>query len=305
MTKLTLLLIAVGLTSANSETTHLFDGETLKGFKVIPADQANLWRVEDGAITAGDQKTKIAKNSFLCTTADFTDFEFTCEFKIAGDPKTGMINSGIQFRSYHKNNQVVGYQADIGDPKWWGCIYDEHRRNKVLAASDMEKLNPVLKRDDWNTYTIRCVGPEITLTINGVKTVTYTEPDDKIARKGFIAPQIHSGGTAQVWFRKLTLTPISKLSASTTSEPELLSLLNTNGVSDKKLITTLNSLAKIPSLAEDTFATLAADPNVSPKVRAAAVRTLAASKTPYSKKRIAALWPDLPDKIKPALKHLK
>ena len=28
-------------------------------------------------------------------------------------------------------NEAIGYQADMGDPEWWGCLYDESRRDKV------------------------------------------------------------------------------------------------------------------------------------------------------------------------------
>jgi hypothetical protein len=38
--------------------------------------------------------------------------------------------------------------VDIGDPEWWGSIYDESRRNKVVAKSDISAVNKVLKRGD-------------------------------------------------------------------------------------------------------------------------------------------------------------
>jgi hypothetical protein len=193
----------------------LFDGKSLEGWTVVPADQARHWRVEDGVITAGDGKTEIEKNSFLCTAAEFGDFELRFEFKLAGDPATGFINSGLQFRSAKsEDGHVSGYQADIGDPGWWGCLYDEHRRNKVLAASDMKALEPVLKRGDWNSYVVRCEGPRVQLFINGVKSVDYSEPDPDIPRSGLIAPQLHGGGAAQVWFRNLVVAPLAPADAS-------------------------------------------------------------------------------------------
>src|SRR5688572_32109944 len=57
----------------------------------------------------------------------------------------------------------------------------------------MEELNKVLKRDDWNDYVIRCEGKRIQLFVNGMRTVDFTEPDDKIENYGVIAVQIHSG----------------------------------------------------------------------------------------------------------------
>src|SRR5204863_2015731 len=87
----------------------------------------------------------------------------------------------------------------------WGSIYDESRRNKVLAQSDMAKLNKVLKRGDWNDYEIRCDGRRIRTYINNVLGVDYTEPDEKIPQEGRIGLQIHSGGPAEVWFKDISI----------------------------------------------------------------------------------------------------
>jgi hypothetical protein len=100
---------------------------------------------------------------------------------------------------------MAGYQCDIGDPSWWGSIYDESRRNKVLAQSDMEALNKVLKRGDWNSYTIRAEGLRIRTYINGVLAVDYTETDSSLPQWGRIGFQVHGGGTAQAWFKDITI----------------------------------------------------------------------------------------------------
>ena len=149
---------------------------------------------------------KIPANTYLHTLKEYEDFEFRCLFKLTGDPKTGMINSGIQYRSVLEKGTIVGYQADIGDG-YWGDIYDEHRRAK-LVGGDLSTLRHVLHKDGWNSYTIRCRGNLHELYINGVKTCEYTEKDATIPRKGVIAVQIHSGGVAQVAFRDLTITEL-------------------------------------------------------------------------------------------------
>jgi len=204
----------------------LFDGKTLAGWET--SDTA-LWRVEDGAIVAGNGRDKIPRNTFIFSKESFRDFEFRCEFKLTGDPKTGMINSGIQFRSERMGNgQPKGYQADMGDPAWWGGIYDEHRRNKLLIASNMEDLNKVLKRDDWNEYVIRCEGARSRLWINGLLTSDYVEKDVGIPKSGRFAFQLHSGGAAKMSFRNITietfevpespLTPAQQLKTFTVPE---------------------------------------------------------------------------------------
>lgn len=181
----------------------LFDGKTLTGWKVTnPADK-NLWKVADSAITGGDGMQKIKSNSYLQTEQEFEDFEFRCLFRLSGDPREGMINSGIQYRSKVIDNNMVGYQADIGDG-YWGDIYDEHRRGK-LVGGDLSVLKRLLRKDGWNSYIIRVKGNQHTLYINGVKTCDYTEKDPSVPAKGIIAIQLHSGGAAIIQFRDVII----------------------------------------------------------------------------------------------------
>jgi hypothetical protein len=98
---------------------------------------------------------------------------------------------------------MVGYQLDMGDPSWWGSLYDESRRNAVLAQSDMDAVNPVLRRGDWNDYEIHCDGPRVRASINGLQTIDYVEPDDSIEQSGRIGLQIHGGGKAEAWYRHI------------------------------------------------------------------------------------------------------
>ncbi|MBE3070097.1 MAG: DUF1080 domain-containing protein, partial [Planctomycetes bacterium] len=107
------------------------------------------------------------------------------------------------------SHEVSGYQADIA-VGWWGKLYDESRRNKVLAGPDDETLKKALKPGEWNAYEVRAVGDKITLKLNGTTTVDYTEPEppEKAARRGLIAVQIHGGGPMEVQFRRIRLKEI-------------------------------------------------------------------------------------------------
>ena len=181
----------------------LFDGKTLAGWKVTnPADK-DLWKVVDSVITGGDGTHKIKSNSYLQTEQEYGDFEFRCLFRLSGDSRTGMINSGIQYRSKVIDNNMVGYQADIGEG-YWGDIYDEHRRGK-LVGGDLSVLKRLLRKDGWNSYIIRVKGNQHTLYINGVKTCDYTEKDPSVPSKGIIAIQLHSGGAAVIQFRDVVI----------------------------------------------------------------------------------------------------
>jgi hypothetical protein len=188
------------------KTISLFDGKTMSGWKTIDPAELRLWTVADSALKSGDGVNKIETNRYLLTTKEYGDFEFRCLFRLSGDAKTGMINSGIQYRSFVKDGKMIGYQADIGNG-YWGDIYDEHRRGKLIGG-DMRTLRHLLKEDGWNSYIIRCKGNRHELYINGVKTCDYIEKDEKIPKKGVIAVQIHSGGVAQVEFKDLVLTEL-------------------------------------------------------------------------------------------------
>ncbi len=183
-----------------AEPVSLFDGKTFKGWE---GDTNKSFRIEDGAIAGGSLTERVPRNEFLCTTRPYTNFVLRLKFKLVGSG----ANAGVQVRTKRipNHHEVSGYQADMGDPSWWGALYDESRRNRVLAKPDMEKLEKSLKRDDWNEYVIRCEGKRIVLSINGVQTVDYTEPDESIPQQGVICLQIHGGPPSEAWYKDITI----------------------------------------------------------------------------------------------------
>ncbi len=197
------LLAAACWTLEAGQTVSIFDGQTLVGWE---GETNKTWRLEDGVIVGGSMERNVSQNEFLCTTRPYTNFVLKLKFKLTG--KSGFINAGVQFRSQRVKtppNEMRGYQADIGDPEWWGCIYDEGNRNRVVARSDMAEVNRVLKRNDWNNYEIRCDGRRMHLFVNGLQTVDYTEPEPQIEQWGFIGLQIHGGAVAEVRYKDITM----------------------------------------------------------------------------------------------------
>jgi hypothetical protein len=185
-------------------TMSIYNKSSLEGWNIHPSEYQDLWKIENGVIIGGDGKNNIKENNYLYSTEVYSDFEFRCLFRLTGDASTGLINSGIQYRSNIINNNMVGYQADIGNG-YWGDIYDEHRRGK-LVGGDLETLKHILSENGWNSYTIRCKGNFHEIFINGVKTSEYEEKNPEIPKSGLIGIQLHSGGNAKIEFRDLTLT---------------------------------------------------------------------------------------------------
>ncbi len=186
---------------AHAAPVPLSDGKTFDGWE---GDIAGTWRIEAGAFVGGSLAEKVPHNEFLCTKKEYGDFELRLKFKLTGTE--GMINGGVQFRSQRIPNhfEVSGYQADLGDG-FWGALYDESRRKKVLVMPDKEAALKALKRDEWNDYVIRCEGPHIQIWLNGLKTVDFTEPEEGIARKGILGVQIHGGGKAQAFYKDMVI----------------------------------------------------------------------------------------------------
>jgi hypothetical protein len=181
----------------------IFDGKTFEGWE----GNMEWFRIEDGAIVGGDLQKKVPRNEFLCTKSKYGDFELRLKVKLA--KKGG--NAGIQIRSERipNHHEMRGYQADVGG-NWWGKLYDESRRRKVLAGPAGKLQAKLVKFEEWNDYVIRCQGPRIQLWLNGEKTVDYVEKDPKVlktelARTGLIGLQIHGGPANEAWYKDIRI----------------------------------------------------------------------------------------------------
>ena len=195
---------AIKQAAKSLKPVSIFDGKTFTGWEGNLA----IFRIEDGAIVGGSLKDKIVRNEFLCTTQTYGDFELRLNFKLLGGESA---NAGVQFRTKRipNNHEVAGYQADMG-AGWWGALYDESRRNKVLIGPDQEKMKAVVKPSEWNDYRIRAERTHIQLWVNGVQTVDYVESDPSIESQGVICPQIHAGPPAEAWYKDITVLDLSK-----------------------------------------------------------------------------------------------
>jgi len=203
-----LSVVAISVATASAEDPgfeSLFDGKTFAGWN---GDFDATWRIEDGEIVAGSPDSAAPRNEFLATAREVGDFELRLEYKL--EAKEG-ANAGVQFRSVRipNHHEVSGYQADIG-PGYFGALYDESRRNTLLAVPAERMVAAALAGgiDGWHSYRIRAEGKRIRLELNGVETVDWIEPDDAIAKTGMIALQIHGGLVGTIRYRNLRIRPL-------------------------------------------------------------------------------------------------
>lgn len=195
-------LVLCLLSCERSKTIQLFDGVTFEGWE---GDTVNTWKIMNGEIRGGSLTEVVPHNDFLCTTESYGNFVLKLKFKLIGNG--GFINAGVQFRSQRLPDpayEMIGYQADLGN-KYYGALYDESRRNVVLAGPDSIAVSKVIKLNDWNSYEIRAENKRIRIYLNEEQTVDYVEPNDRIPQYGVIGLQVHGGGKALVAYKDIII----------------------------------------------------------------------------------------------------
>lgn len=189
--------------------TPLFNGRDLSGWE----GDTKFWSARDGMIVGASPG--IDHNDFLATEKSYGDFVLKASFRMLGSESA---NSGIMFRARRvPPHEMSGYQADVGQ-NYWGCLYDESRRNRVLVQANPRAVENV-RKGGWNHYVLRVLGNRITLTLNGITAVDYTEPDPGIATEGRVGLQIHSGGPVTVQFKDILIQELPRPVADTATTP--------------------------------------------------------------------------------------
>jgi hypothetical protein len=200
-----LLALALGFNmpavQADSSSSEFFNGKDLDGWEGVP----QYWSVKDGAIV-GYTEEDPRYNNFLCSKKKYTDFELKFQVRL----KDGKGNSGVQIRSKLIDPEkfvVGGPQADIG-AGYWGSLYGE-RFGGMMKQSPPDLVRKVVKPDDFNDYSIKCVGKHVTIKVNDE---TMVDDDfDKLPDDGIIAFQLHAGfKSMEVTYKNIVFKDLSK-----------------------------------------------------------------------------------------------
>jgi Domain of Unknown Function (DUF1080) len=196
--------LGAGSTAHSADSpSDFFNGKDLSGWEGL----TDYWSVKDGAVV-GSTPQGLKFNTFLCSKKKYKDFELSFQVRLLG--KTA--NSGVQIRSRirdgdenRKNFAVEGPQCDMG-AQYWGSLYGEHFGG-MMKAADPQLVSKVLKKDDFNDYSIKCVAKHVTIKLNGAATVDDDFP--KMPDEGIIAWQLHQGGPMEVTFRNIQFKDLS------------------------------------------------------------------------------------------------
>ena len=186
--------------AANANGAHtfgtpvdLFDGKTLDTWNLQIPNRPSGWSVVDGAMT----NEKGANN--LVSKQTFKDFKINAEYKI--EPGS---NSGIYLRGRYEL-QVLD---DYGKPV-------EAHGHMAIYAWVAPLVNATKPAGEWQSMEAVIVANKVTATLNGqkvhdnstIQAITGGALDANETQPG---PIMLQGDHGKVWYRKVTVTPITK-----------------------------------------------------------------------------------------------
>lgn len=184
----------------------LFDGRTLKGWVGEPG----YWQVVDGAIV-GDKKGSTPHHHYMFSAKDYADFECHIDVKLVG------YNSGVCARIHPKDfDDVPGYQVDMAEG-YWGCLWDEHHRQKKIVDYPQAEADKIVHKEAWNHYYFTMRGPHVVMYLNGVKTADVQDPEGYAS--GPLGFQLCHGDNTIASFRNIYVKLLAPALPSTAPAP--------------------------------------------------------------------------------------
>ncbi len=194
------LIYAQRSVAPGEDWVALFNGTDLKGWVEVGKEK---WTVEDGTIHG----LAISKSyGYLQTEKKYKDFHLSIRFKCEGDG-----NSGVFFHTDFKPgtsdvSQGLQFEIDCVLNHHTGGIYGDGRQWIVWPSPENEG---VVRQSDWNDYQLRVEGNRYVARLNGVQMVDFTDPKPK-STDGYIALQLHSGGSGNMRFKDIYIRDFSK-----------------------------------------------------------------------------------------------
>lgn len=183
----------------------LFDGKTLNGWTA--SENKDSFSVEDGKIVARSGRSHLFYTGSVMG-ANFTNFELKADVMTL--PKS---NSGIYFHTQYEDAgwPSKGYEVQVNNSH-----SDWRRTGGLYAVVDVKES--LAKDNEWFTEHVIVSGKHITIKVNGVVTVDYTEPEGvsqtgypkmpgRKLSNGTFALQGHDPGST-TYFKNIMVKPL-------------------------------------------------------------------------------------------------
>ncbi|UCE49886.1 MAG: DUF1080 domain-containing protein [Phycisphaerales bacterium] len=208
-------------------SVNLFNGRDLKGWHVDVPKMDNDPSLKSPFVVRDGLLVSMGKpNGHLITDKVYQDYRLEVEYRFAGKPGNcgvlvhastpralyKMFPKSIEVQMMHQNAgdfwcivediSVPDMEKRRGPKDKWGITEGKNRR--ILNLTDDSENDA----GQWNTMIIECLDDSIMVWVNGD---LVNHGFDCTAKEGQIALQAEG---SEVEFRKLILTPITKLSSA-------------------------------------------------------------------------------------------
>lgn len=221
-----LLLGSAGICTAEQDADGfrpMFDGKTLDGWTVTPANAAKAWSVQEGMIVGEGDK---GRSYLVYNQVAIADFEIKVRYRFPGKGNSGISiraqkdRTGKRaFRSYHADFGHVGIGRHVlGAWDFHTPNRREHacfRGDRLVIDEDdqptLTKIDGALTIDDvhkggWNDVHLIAKGNRFQFFINGKPASEFIEhlPAERRLDRGMIQLQLHDPGMV-VQFKDLRI----------------------------------------------------------------------------------------------------
>ncbi|UCF15117.1 MAG: DUF1080 domain-containing protein [Phycisphaerales bacterium] len=209
------------------QSVNLFNGRDLKGWHIDVPKMDNDPSLKSPFVVRDGLLVSLGKpNGHLITDEVYQDYRLEVEYRFAGKPGNcgvlvhastpralyKMFPKSIEVQMMHQNAgdfwcivediSVPDMEKRRGPKDKWGITEGKNRR--ILNLTDDSENDA----GQWNTMIIECLDDSIMVWVNGD---LVNHGFDCTAKEGQIALQAEG---SEVEFRKLILTPITKLSSA-------------------------------------------------------------------------------------------
>lgn len=172
---------------------NLFDGSSVSGWHARTPGRSSGWYVEGGVL-----KNR-RRADVLVSDAKFWNFRLEVEYLV--HPR---MNGGIGLRGR--------YEIQLLDDH--GRLASDHG-NGALYGRIAPRVNASRPAGEWQTLEVRLVGRELTVVLNGTKTINRAVVDGFTAmathwREDRPGPITLQGDHGAIEFRRISLTPLTR-----------------------------------------------------------------------------------------------
>ncbi|WP_346858250.1 family 16 glycoside hydrolase [uncultured Draconibacterium sp.] len=184
------------------EWQNMFDGQTLKGWKVAAENPESI-SVEDGMIKCSGERSHLFYND------SFKNFEFEAEIKAQEHSNSGVfIHTKYQNQGWPSN----GYEIQVNNSFRGSEEYPE-RRKTGSVYNVRNVYYPLANDNEWFKMRIKVVENVVEVFVNDVKVNEYVEPENPWRweggekcrlSEGTIALQAHDPGST-TFYRNLKI----------------------------------------------------------------------------------------------------